>query len=313
MNEGICLYRGLFARSPREYADVIYGGYRNNTITEGRLSHMFTYPSTITNIGLQTRLPLIPVSKAEHLRTEPLVDLSDPENECLALINHWDTYYPRRRYAIHLKRLIVEQPVYVRVRPDIIYLVRDLNGNEPVSDLFIQQIPRLYTPHLSFRLAGFYITLTGPSFSAPFENTLCTPDDGPAVVKADISWYLPRFPCHRTGISGTIIRTSDTGAPVVLAFGMDTDHARPMVCIYSVDRKSDTTTLNMAETKRLALRHGPNNVFHQYKSPDGISRVADGNGLIEEFDMSLSTALSDDKLVCSVIVLSWGRTKPQFR
>ncbi|OIW26663.1 HET-domain-containing protein [Coniochaeta ligniaria NRRL 30616] len=313
--EAFALHRGLFARSSREFAS--FSRYSAANIANRSLTQNFTHPSTITNIGLQTRLQLIPVRHAGDLCIEPPVDTADPENEYLALLNYRDVeqrqgYRYLGRYAIQLKKLIATQSVYVRVRPDITYSMEeeDWNINTTVTDLIIQQSPRIYQPHVSSRLAGFYITLEGPAFKSPFTTTMCT---GKRREKSVVDTskpldFLPLFRGRgRPKVSGTVIRNAENGLSTGIAFGLnDSADAEPIVCIYQIPQADDAPSIRIAETKRKALSHGMSNVISQpWQQVTTSVRSGHWPFFYESYSVVASTAVRDDKLVCCIKINGW--------
>lgn len=305
------LYRGLFARSPSEFADC---SSNRDPMAEGSSTYRFTPPSTITNIGLQTRLQLIPVHMAKSLYTDPPVDTADPENEYLALLDYQEKWpltpksrTHRFRRAIHLKKLIAVQPVYLRVRPDITYSVMEPfdDFNISASDLIIQLTPRIYLPHLSSRLAGFYVTLRGPAFHAPFKTIVCVPGSLPGPLPAfRAAAFLPAPEHLRHQVYGTVARMSTNGLPIVIAFGIDSAYAVPITCVYRLKEDLDSTSIPTAETKRMAFAHNQMNFLSLNTLENNTTACIRSEEGVVQFNLTAALRLKDDKLVCDVTVYS---------
>lgn len=170
------LYRGLFAKSPKEFSDIRQST-DSSEFTELQETDIFTSLFISTNLGFNVKWPLIPARLAKewsYPSCSPPIDTIDEDNEFLAILNVicepeiWvralDRNWNKRRLAIRLKRLLPDGRHYVRVRPDLIYTIETSRLQEAKvkvsldpSDVYIQQSPQVPQTPVSSRIGGFAI------------------------------------------------------------------------------------------------------------------------------------------------------------
>jgi len=226
-------YRGLFAKSPDEFA-----------INSVRLAPIepasFIPPSGSTSIGYNAQFPLIPLTDTSRLRgIIPAIDTSTPDakNEYLAVLNakalqSWHRPgmrdLPGHRVAILLKALSpgASTRQYVRVKPSTVYtLTRDNPLPNPVS-IYIRNNIRIPENHVSRRWGGFVIDASGSPFSqTPF--TIWSPhsDDGGEGKSLRNINELIRCPgeskLEKASGVVAVIESTDDELPFVVFLGSD--------------------------------------------------------------------------------------------
>lgn len=313
------IYRGLFARSPQEFA-----------VNSVRLAPIepasFIPPSGSTSIGYNAQFPLIPLTDVSKLNgIVPVIDTSthDAKNEFLAVLNakalqSWHRPgmrdLPGHRVGILLKALSpgASTRQYVRVKPSTVYtLTRDIPLPNPVS-LYIRHNHNIRIPenHVSRRWGGFAIDASGsPFLKTPF--TIWTPhcSDGAEGSMCNIN-DLIRCPgeskLDKTNGVMAVIESTDDELPFVGFLGRATSTSNkdgPGSPIFWVrkgklDSPPEEVDLHTATKSLWGVRVEDN-------PPQRELKFEEKNATIW-FTVSWLPKLVDDMLVCSFSIKgSW--------
>lgn len=230
-------YRGLFARSPEEFA-----------INSVRLAPIepasFIPPSGSTSIGYNAQFPLIPLTDVSKLKgIVPVIDTSthDAKNEYLAILNakalqSWHRPgmrdLPGHRVAILLKALSpgASTRQYVRVKPSTVYTLTQNNPLPSPVSLYIRHNIRIPHNHASRRWGGFVIDASGSPFLQKTPFTIWSPhsSDGANSGQGDMCSINNLIRCPEesklekaNGVIAIIQSTSDD-SPFVAFLGRST-------------------------------------------------------------------------------------------
>lgn len=297
------LYRGLFARSPKEFdtseANEFYTAVNR-----------FTPASSMTNVGFNIKVPLIPLLDAERLRlvsSAPQGDPYDSADEFLALLNFlvgpksFDLRHPSHwhsRTAILLKQVVADQPTYVRIQPNIIYRpgINDMvMRNYTTRDIFIQQTPRIYDSHSSRRIAGFQIT-TNLSSGPPVLASLWSPSRGQTQYENCNALCLAFLPLDgkSPGVSGMLFIAFPTGRRLTMTLGLDESHPCPAFYVFE-GVPENPEQISFADAQKRARANGTT-----YGREARVTQLSSNEG--SGYSLCWKLSVEKDRLICQVNV-----------
>ncbi|KAK3321740.1 heterokaryon incompatibility protein-domain-containing protein [Apodospora peruviana] len=302
------IYRGLFARSPDEFA------INSVSLAPVEPGTEFIPPFGSTSIGFNAQFPLIPLSDASKLSgIVPLLDptAQDSKNEFLAVLNakalaSWHKPgmrdLPGHRVAILLKALSpgASTRQYVRVKPSTVYTLTGRNDQlpSPVS-LYVRHMIRIPENHVSKRWGGFVIDANNRlNFSAPLKvwspyhpGSDLNPPSNSTVIRSP----GPERFADTEGVE-LVIASTDEQLPFVAFLGRSKDAGSPMFWLLK-EMVPDPKAFNFSRLKaQKGIKVGDDPPQRHFKFEEKPVSMW--------FTISWLPKLLDDMLVCSFSIRS---------